>query len=89
MTTARPCLILCYHRVAAPASDPYRLCVSPENFRAQLRMLVRRADVVPIDEINRSSAQRRAVVTFDDGYADNFETPSPSPRSSGSRSPCT
>jgi peptidoglycan/xylan/chitin deacetylase (PgdA/CDA1 family) len=71
-------LVLAYHRVFAAASDPHGICVSPENFRAQLKYLCEnykvdrlstlteslRSGVVPRDSI---------VITFDDGYLDNLK----------------
>jgi peptidoglycan/xylan/chitin deacetylase (PgdA/CDA1 family) len=70
-------LVLGYHRVAAPSSDPLRLCVSPERFEQQLEMLSRVADFVPLSELaSRLRRGRRArpvvALTFDDGYADNL-----------------
>jgi hypothetical protein len=35
-------LVLGYHRVAALASDPWPLCVSPEHFADQLERICRR-----------------------------------------------
>jgi peptidoglycan/xylan/chitin deacetylase (PgdA/CDA1 family) len=64
-------IVLCYHRVAEPAFDPYRLCVSPANFSAQLQMLARRAEPATLDEALVPSRHPRFVITFDDGYADN------------------
>jgi peptidoglycan/xylan/chitin deacetylase (PgdA/CDA1 family) len=70
-------LVLGYHRIAAPASDPLRLCVTPERFEQQLDVLSRVADFVPLSEIasrlHRGRRARPAVaLSFDDGYADNL-----------------
>lgn len=71
-------LILLYHRIAQPVSDPWRLCVSRENFRSHLEVLRRLCDIVPLAEIPRrlapaSARQRTPVaITFDDGYVDNL-----------------
>lgn len=68
-------LILLYHRVAADPSDPYGLCVSPENFEEHLRVL--RGEGTPMTvaamarAIREDSLPDRAVgITFDDAYAD-------------------
>jgi len=72
-------LILMYHRVARPRTDPWKLCVSPENFRDHLELLCRYARVVPLTELPRrlSRAGRNnrppVAITFDDGYVDNLE----------------
>jgi peptidoglycan/xylan/chitin deacetylase (PgdA/CDA1 family) len=72
-------LILLYHRVAAPVTDPWRLAVHPDRFAEHLAVL-RDGGYQPValDELvaslRRRRLPRRAVaVTFDDGYADNLE----------------
>lgn len=74
--------ILMYHRVADGRDDPYGLCVAPDRFIAQLRALTDVADVVSLDDLvvaRRGTARLRhggrpqVSLTFDDGYADNFE----------------
>jgi peptidoglycan/xylan/chitin deacetylase (PgdA/CDA1 family) len=65
-----------YHRVATDLVDPWRLCVSPANFAAQLEVLASRFRVVTLRELVRargSDGSRPSVaITFDDGYADNL-----------------
>lgn len=70
-------VILCYHRVAERPMHRYHLCVTPENFAAQLRLLRRRADPATLDDVLVPSRRPRFVVTFDDGYADNATTAAP------------
>jgi peptidoglycan/xylan/chitin deacetylase (PgdA/CDA1 family) len=75
-------LVLLYHRVAAPRSDPQRLAVSPEVFSEQLDLICRDADPVPldllIDQAQRGTLRGRPVaVTFDDGYADVLHAAAP------------
>jgi peptidoglycan/xylan/chitin deacetylase (PgdA/CDA1 family) len=75
-------IILLYHRVADAEADPFRLCVSPERFEEQLRLLRRSWPVVALDELVDgvdASVPREpvVVVTFDDGYADNLEVAQP------------
>jgi peptidoglycan/xylan/chitin deacetylase (PgdA/CDA1 family) len=71
-------IILCYHRVAFDPVDPWRLCVPPAAFAAQLRVLSSRCEVVELEQLMPSALRRRrrplAAVTFDDGYLDNFDT---------------
>jgi peptidoglycan/xylan/chitin deacetylase (PgdA/CDA1 family) len=73
----RHAVILCYHRVAERIDDPFQLCVSPERFAAQLRVLRQHAQVVTPDEVLRPHRPSRVVVTFDDGYADNLHSAAP------------
>ena len=75
-------LVLMYHRIARAAADPWDLCVWPEHFESQLRVLREFADVVPLKDIHAElGAGRRTrpvvAVTFDDGYADNLYAAKP------------
>jgi peptidoglycan/xylan/chitin deacetylase (PgdA/CDA1 family) len=72
-----PALILMYHRIARSPVDPWNLCVSPENFDAQLAWLSRNCRVTSVRElVNELSSgeipERTVAITFDDGYADNL-----------------
>src|SRR5215210_6260572 len=72
-------LILMYHRIARPLTDPWDLSVSPENFRDHIEVLTRLAQIVPLTELPgrlsraRSSERPVVAITFDDGYVDNLE----------------
>src|SRR5690242_19657355 len=75
-------LILLYHRVADLATDPFEQAISPRRFEEHLEVLVRRAQPVGLTELLKrlstgKIAQRSAVVTFDDGYADNLHAAAP------------
>jgi len=71
-------LILAYHRVYAPRRDPQLLCVSPENFRTHLEVLKNIANPISMQQLLESATtarkvRRAVVITFDDGYRDNYE----------------
>jgi peptidoglycan/xylan/chitin deacetylase (PgdA/CDA1 family) len=72
------CVVLLYHRVASPDTDPQLLSVTPENFNAQLNYLKNNFKVLTIDEFQfyldkKIKFPKNAVlITFDDGYADNY-----------------
>ncbi|MGC5197186.1 polysaccharide deacetylase family protein, partial [Aphanothece microscopica] len=72
-----------YHRVANSEFDPWKLCVSEENFHAQLVAITKAATTMGISdyvEANKAGyplPKRIAVVTFDDGYVDNLHTALP------------
>ena len=71
MTTGDP-RILMYHRCAEGVVDPYKLCVAPAAFAAQLEEICRYGEPSTLDELSLPSRRPRIVITFDDGYADNL-----------------
>jgi len=71
-------LILCFHRVADPESGGRsRLAVSEDDFTYVLDTVGQKYDFVSLAEGIKPSKAQRAVVTFDDGYADNLHTAAP------------
>lgn len=75
-------VVLMYHRVADLPCDPWDQCVTPEHFDEQLEILKREVDVIPASRLAVELEQgafgsRAAVITFDDGYADNLTTARP------------
>lgn len=76
--------VLAYHRVIdpdAPGFDTFKMNVSatPAAFAAQMDYLRRRFNVVSLDEVlawlrgEGTLPPRPALITFDDGYRDNFD----------------
>ena len=82
-------LILLYHRVDHARSDPWKLCVSPGNFRGHLEVLGRHCEFLPLTELpGRLAAGRPArrtpvAITFDDGYVDNLRHALPALKDAG------
>jgi len=72
------CAILLYHRVTNLETDPQLLAVSTENFYEQIKYLKKYCNVLRIDEfleIKKKKGKfprKSCVLTFDDGYADNY-----------------
>ena len=69
--------IVLYHRVADVKNDPHQLCVSPANFREQIKFLKENFRIVPLVQLVREIRAKKLknntmAVTFDDGYADNL-----------------
>jgi peptidoglycan/xylan/chitin deacetylase (PgdA/CDA1 family) len=70
-------VVLLYHRFAVGEPDPLGLCVSPENFEAQLRVLADGFEVVPLSHVatraqTGEAGSGRVAITIDDGYVDNL-----------------
>jgi peptidoglycan/xylan/chitin deacetylase (PgdA/CDA1 family) len=70
-------LILVYHRVTELRSDPWALAVPPRRFERHLEVLRRQCSAISLDELrvglrDGRLPERAVVVTFDDGYRDNF-----------------
>lgn len=81
-------VILMYHRIAAPAVDPWGLAVHPDRFAAQLAWLSAKRTPLSMPEFVRrlqlgSLPDAAVAITFDDGYVDNLEQAGPRLRAAG------
>jgi len=70
--------VLMYHRVGEGATDPWSLSVSPGHLSEHLQVRRSVADPLSLRDLsgglrNGRLPDRSVSVTFDDGYADNFE----------------
>jgi peptidoglycan/xylan/chitin deacetylase (PgdA/CDA1 family) len=74
----RGILTLNYHRVGHADASPFDselFSATPEDFDKQVRFLKTWCDVIAPDDLESVLRQRRgqfAMITFDDGYVDNF-----------------
>lgn len=66
-------LCLLYHRVNPVKDDIYHLTVSPCNFEEQIRYLKEHIPILRFEEDWTKPGGDGVVITFDDGYADNYE----------------
>ena len=70
-------IILLYHRVIDVKYDPYGITVSPKHFRIHVRYLKKNYNIISLDKLVSYLKQGRVpkesvVLTFDDGYVDNY-----------------
>jgi len=75
-------IVLMYHKIGSPPSDPWDLAVSPENFEAHLQILQENYNLVSTDELNvrlqKNKIKNKSIaVTFDDGLLNNYELARP------------
>jgi peptidoglycan/xylan/chitin deacetylase (PgdA/CDA1 family) len=87
-------LVLNYHRIGHPEEDlfdPGVFSATSEEFDEQVSYLKRRLSVVTLEEaqsfvygtLKERSRRCRALITFDDGYLDNYDVAFPILRSHG------
>lgn len=69
--------VLMYHRVVENIDDPYGIAVSPKNFREHMAYLKQNFNVLRFNDDWNDIKEPSVVVTFDDGYADNFNNALP------------
>ena len=74
-------VVLCYHRIATPEVDAWELSVSPQHFEEQLKVLQELNLAAPVsdvtDRLQQKKIKKNVVITFDDGYIDNYITAMP------------
>ena len=86
----RPGLVaLSYHRIAEPGSPPLDRglwSATPPQFASQLQLLQREFDVISaaeLEQVLEAGRGRHVMITFDDGYRDNYEHAFPALRAAG------
>jgi peptidoglycan/xylan/chitin deacetylase (PgdA/CDA1 family) len=65
-------VILIYHRVTDLPNDPEMIAVAPDNFHRQMEYLKQQFRVSRFEDDWSDIKEPAVVITFDDGYADNF-----------------
>ncbi|MGD0822325.1 MAG: polysaccharide deacetylase family protein [Desulfomonilia bacterium] len=69
--------IFCYHRVIpesiAQAQLVHRaLFVTPETFENQIKWMLQHGKIISPDELYQYTSRMRFIITFDDGWKDNY-----------------
>lgn len=65
-------LVLLYHRVAMIEKDMWSLATPPELFEKQMRFLKDNYTITHIGSNPETAKDGTVIVTFDDGYVDNY-----------------
>ncbi|MFZ1153953.1 MAG: polysaccharide deacetylase family protein [Solirubrobacteraceae bacterium] len=87
----RGVLVLNYHRIGSSTGQPWDRTLwsaSAEELDGQLHTLARHAEVIEPDQLSKTmngKPGRRVLITFDDGYRDNYEIAFPLLREHGLR----
>ncbi len=77
------CTVLLYHRVIDLKYDPQQLCVGVDQFAKQLEVLKQSNVFLDIHEFthllqnNKKFPKNALLISFDDGYADNYNNALP------------
>ncbi len=66
-----------YHRIEKVDTNPWGICISPQNFEKQICFLKENFNVITVDELvvaidTGKFTDNSLCITFDDGYADNY-----------------
>lgn len=73
LLVGRPVLVFMYHRINDEVGEQLTgLTVSTENFNKQLSHFKKQFQILRLEEDWASLKKTGIVITFDDGYADNF-----------------
>jgi peptidoglycan/xylan/chitin deacetylase (PgdA/CDA1 family) len=75
--TFQKTIVLLYHRVGTVPIDPHTLAISSKNFESQLAYLKKNATIITAADLHHALTtgvvpKRSVVITFDDGYEDNY-----------------
>ena len=71
--------ILMYHRVTSKESplDSNVITSSKENFEKQMKYLSENCNVITFNDLKEKPKKNSIIITFDDGYKDNYTTAYP------------
>ena len=70
-------LVLCYHKIDCIQQDWTGIVTSPDTFRQQLMHLKDQYHICDVRDFPWKPQEKDMLITFDDGYADNYTTALP------------
>ena len=70
----KPVVILLYHRINNTNYDLFNINVTPDNFDKHIKHLKEQYNVISFEDLKYKSIKEPSVIiTFDDGYFDNYK----------------
>ena len=70
-------LVLLYHRIINLENDVWGLAIDPELFEHEMAYLNENYHIIGLNDDWDSASDRSVVITFDDGYIDNYQNALP------------
>jgi len=64
--------VLLYHRIIDLELDTWKLAVSPDHFDEQMKYLKKHYKILRFEDDWTETDEKSVVITFDDGYFDNY-----------------
>ncbi len=68
----KPVQVLIFHRVSYKKNDPWHLEVTPEIFEEYMKKISSHYNLIRFDDNWNEIKEKSVVITFDDGYFDNY-----------------
>ncbi len=65
-------LILYYHKIIKIEQDLNKLSITPDLFERQIKYLKDHYNIINMEDIGKGNSDLSVVITFDDGYEDNY-----------------
>lgn len=65
-------MVLLYHRIISLENDYWKIATSPELFEKEIKYLKDNYNILKIGDDWTKASEKSIVVTFDDGYFDNY-----------------
>ncbi len=69
--------VLYYHRICDITRDTWKLAVPPDLFKEHVQFLKENYNILRFEDDWQDVHEQSVVITFDDGYADNYENAFP------------
>lgn len=65
-------IILMYHRISKLEYDPFEISITPDVFEKHIEFISKNYNVLTFDTSWENIKEKSIIITFDDGYVDNY-----------------